>query len=186
MEMTPFASGTKTTSGPMQTAKHLSARAIVALRTGFRVERIALGESDLASSITCDWKRARESCADDERLVCRAFAFVYGGSLIDQKSAAAITEDIRKELNADMASVQEAREAAVEWGLVPSVMDANPFAHLGYKLASRIIRADASLIDQLAAELHEKKVIDEKDLLAWFKDNASPCSLEEMEQSITF
>ena len=85
-----------------------------------------------------------------------------------------------------MMSVQEAREAAVEWGLVPSVMDTNPFAHLGYKLASRIIRADASLIDQLAAELHEKKVIDEKDLLAWFKDNASPRSLEEMEQSITF
>jgi hypothetical protein len=186
MEMTPFANDNKTT-GPMQTAKHLAARAIVALRVGFRVEQIALGESEgLASGIKCDWKCAKGSCEDDATLICRGFAFVYVGSLIDQKTAQAISEDIRKELNADMVSVQEAREAAVEWGIVPSVMDTNPFAHLGYKLASRIIRADAALIDKLAAELLEKKVIAEKDLLVWFKDNASPCSLEEMEQSITF
>ena len=35
-------------------------------------------------------------------------------------------------------------QTAVEWGLAPAVTDTDPFAHGGYKLASRLLRNDLS------------------------------------------
>jgi hypothetical protein len=85
-----------------------------------------------------------------------------------------------------MTSAQEAREAAVRRGLVPSLKDTNPFAHVGYKLASRLIRADEASIDHLADNLLAEHTLDEQQLLAWFERHATPPSLEELEQSITY
>jgi hypothetical protein len=170
-----------------QMARHLAARAIVALRARFRVERIAVIDADeRASGITCNWKQAREPYGDDTKLVKRGFAFVYVGTIVDQRLSEPLSGPIIKELNSDMSSAQEAREAAVQWGLVPSLMDTNPFAHVGYKLASRLIRADEVIIDHLAEQLLAQKVIEEEQLLAWFERHATPLSLEEIEQSITY
>ena len=168
-------------------ARHLSARAIVALRANFRVERIAVVDADeQASGITCDWRQAREPYRDDAKLIRRGFAFVYVGTIVDRKITEPLPESILKQLNSDMASAQDAREAAVEWGLVPSIKDTNPFAHVGYKLASRLIRADAHAIDHLADYLLAERTLDEQQLLAWFERYATPLSLEELEQSITY
>src|SRR5580698_4102559 len=105
-------------------ARHLSARAIVALRANFRVERIAVVDADeQASGITCDWRQAREPYQDDMKLIRRGFAFVYVGTIVDRKITEPLPESILKQLNSDMASAQDAREAAVEWGLVPSIKD---------------------------------------------------------------
>lgn len=73
-----------------------------------------------------------------------------------------------------------------EWGLVPAVMNTNPFAHAGYKLASRLIKLDEALIKRPAATLLERKTISEEELATWFKDHAQPRSLDELEKSITF
>jgi hypothetical protein len=170
-----------------QIARHLAARAVVALRAKFRVERLALADLDERSSgITCNWKQAREPYGDDTKLVKRGFAFVYVGTIVDQRSNEPLSDPVVKELNSDMSSAQEAREAAVQWGLVPSLMDTNPFAHVGYKLASRLIRADEDVINRLAEYLLEQRIVEEQQLSDWFERHATPLSLEEMEQSITY
>jgi hypothetical protein len=48
-------------------------------------------------------------------------------------------------------------QTAVQWGLTRSVTDTDPFAHGGYKLASRLLRSDPQLIDTLAKELSAKR-----------------------------
>ena len=170
-----------------QMARHLAARAIVALRANFRVERIAVVDAEeRASGITCDWTQAREPYRDDVKLINRGFAFVYVGTIVDQKQTEALSDSISKQLNSDMRSAQEAREAAVQWGLVPNLRDTNPFAHVGYKLASRLIRADGAAIDHLADYLLAERILDEQQLLAWFERHATPLSLDELEQSITY
>ena len=173
-------------SDQLQAATHLAARAVIALRCGFRVKQVTLQRGAHSSGITCDWKEARTSYGDDEKLIHRGFAFVYMGAIIDQKSDAPPSDGLREELDCDMCSVQEAREAAVEWRLVPSVMETNPFAHIGYKLASRLLRHDEELIRQLAAELLGKRTMNEAELSAWFSAHAEPLSLETLEQSSTF
>ena len=120
------------------------------------------------------------------KLIQRGFAFVYVGTIVDQKQTEPLSESISKQLNSDMTSAQEAREAAVQWGLVPSLRDTNPFAHVGYKLASRFIRVDGVAIDHLADYLLAERTLDEQQLLAWFERHATPLSLEELEQSITY
>lgn len=176
-----------TTAARMQTARHLAARAVVALRARFCVERIGLDGLDTGpSGITCDWRQAREGYGDDEKLVTRGFAFAYVGSIIDQKVTEPLSDSVQKELSADMSVVLEAGETAVQWGLVSNVRDTHPFAHGGYKLASRLIKADETVIDCLATYLLERDTVDEQQLLTWFESNSKPLSLEEMEQSITF
>jgi hypothetical protein len=171
----------------LQTARHLAARAIMALRSGFCVQRLSLNKSDsLASGIVCDWKNERASYTDDVKLIRRGFAFVYIGTIIDQKTAEALSGTLQAELTAYMSSALEAREAAVEWQLVSSVNDTNPFAHVGYKLASRMIRSDGELIEQLAVELVERQALTQSELDAWYETHAQPLSLEELEQSVTF
>jgi hypothetical protein len=150
-------SKTSATAARIQTAKHLAARAVVAMRSQFRVERVAMDEANqVTSGIICDWMQARDLYDDDEKLIRRGFAFVSVGGIVDQKATGPLSDAVQKELKAEMSGAQEAREAAVEWGLVASVMDTNPFAHSGYKLASRLIRADEALIDGLADLLLEQ------------------------------
>jgi hypothetical protein len=178
---------TAMTAARTQTAKHLAARAVIALRSHFHVERVALDDaSGITGGITCDWTKAREQYDDDEKLIVRGFAFIYAGSIVDQKTTEPLSDAIQKELKVEMSSVQEVREAAVQWGLVASVMDTNPFAHRGYKLASRFIRADEALVDGLATLLLERDALDGAQLLSWFGHHETPLSLEELEQSITF
>jgi hypothetical protein len=175
------------TEANKQIARHLAARATVALRARFRVERVAVADAkEQPSGITCNWKQARDQYGDDTKLVKRGFAFVYVGTILDQRLNGPLSDPIIKELNSDMSSAQEVREAAVQWGLVPSLMDTNPFAHVGYKLASRLIRADELVINRLAEYLLEQQIVQEKQLLEWFERHATPLSLEEIEQSITY
>jgi hypothetical protein len=170
-----------------QMARRLAARAIVALRANFQVERITVVDSgEQASGITCNWRNAREPYRDDMKLIRRGFAFVYVGTIIDQEQTEPLSDSISKQLNSDMTSAHEARDAAVQWGLVPDLKDTNPFAHVGYKLASRLIRADGAVIDHLADYLITERTLDEQQLLAWFERHATPPSLEELEQSITY
>jgi hypothetical protein len=90
------------------------------------------------------------------------------------------------EIKSDMASSENLREAAVEWGLVSSIQDTNPFAHSGYKLASRLIKQDRAVIDALTELLFERRSIDEPTLVAWFDQNAPAYPLEKLETSDTF
>jgi hypothetical protein len=88
-------------------ARHLAARAIVALRANFRVERIAVVDAEeRASGITCDWTQAREPYRDDVKLINRGFAFVYVGTIVDQKQTEALSDSISKQLNSDMRSAR--------------------------------------------------------------------------------
>jgi hypothetical protein len=105
-----------------QLARHLAARAIVALRANFRVERIVVVDAgEQASGTTCDWTQARGPYRDDMKLIRRGFAFVYVGKIVDQTPTEPLSESISKQLNSDMTSAQEAREAAVQRGLVRSL-----------------------------------------------------------------
>ncbi|WP_158748727.1 hypothetical protein [Acidobacterium sp. S8] len=170
-----------------RTARHLAAHAIVALRAGFRVERIALDAiSNAHGGVVCDWKQAREAYRDDEKLIHRSFALVYVGGLIDQEHLENITDDLRAEMKADMAASEDSRETAVAWNLVASVQETNAFARIGYKLASRLIKKDGPLIEKLSVLLAEWGSVDEASLMEWFQQNASPYSLDELEKTNTY
>jgi hypothetical protein len=102
----------------------------MALRSGFPVQSVSLIKSGNATSgIACDWKSKRPSYNNDARLMRRGFAFIYIGTIIDQTALGAVPDRLQAELNADMSSAQESREAVVKWQLVPTVNDTNPFAH---------------------------------------------------------
>ena len=137
-----------------QSAKHLAARAAVAYRAGFPATLLSVtSSSERASGIVCDWKSLRASFQNDAKLLGRAFAFVYVGSIVDQAISDPISDDLRKELVSDMSGALDARQTAVDWGIAKAVTDTNPFAHAGYKLASRLLRTDQPLIESLAREL---------------------------------
>jgi hypothetical protein len=85
-----------------------------------------------------------------------------------------------------MAASEDCRETVVAWNLVDSVQETNAFARIGYKLASRLITRDKSLIENLAATLTKKRSLDETSLLKWFQENASPYSFDELEKANTY
>jgi hypothetical protein len=170
-----------------QSAKHLAARAVMAYRAGFPVTLLSIVSSDeRPSGISCDWKSMRDSFTNDEKLLTRAFAFIYIGTIVDQASDLAISADLRKELAADESSALDARQTAVDWGVAKAVADTNPFAHVGYKLASRLLRTDQPLIGSLARELTSQGTIERHALRKWMEANASPLNLEELETSTTY
>ena len=128
-----------------QSAKHLAARAVMAYRAGFPVTLLSVISGDeLPSGIVCDWKSLRDSFKNDEKLLNRAFAFIYIGLIMDQAISVPISDDLRRELVSDESSVLEARQTAVDWGIAKAVADTNPFAHTGYKLASRLLRGGST------------------------------------------
>jgi len=166
--------------------KHLAAHAVLAFRAGFRVERVSLKATSNQSGITCNWKEARGCYRDDAKLINRSFALAYIGEIVDQDNVENLSDELREEIKADMVASEDSRETAVAWNLVESVRDINPFAHIGYKLASRLIRKDKLLIEKLAAHLLKKQALDEKSLLIWLQENASPYSLDELEKANTY
>ena len=170
-----------------QSAKHLAARAVVAYRAGFPVALLSVtSSSELPSGIVCDWKGQRDSFRDDEKLLDRAFAFVYVGSIADQAISDPISDELRKELVSDMSSALEARQTAVDWGVAEAVRDTNPYAHAGYKLASRLLRMDQPLIESLARELTSQGTIQGDALRKWLDARASLLNFDELETSITY
>ena len=59
-----------------------------------------------------------------------------------------ISDELRKELVSDMSSALDARQTAIDWGLAKAVAVTNPFAHTGYKLASRF--CGRSTVDRIS------------------------------------
>ena len=170
-----------------QSAKHLAARAVMAYRAGFPVALLSVtSSSERPSGILCDWKGQREWFHNDEKLLSRAFAFVYIGSIVDQAISDPISDELRKELVSDMSSALEARQTAVDWGVAEALKDTNPYAHSGYKLASRLLRMDQPLIESLARELTSQGTIEGDALKKWLDRNASPLNFDELETSITY
>lgn len=170
-----------------QSAKHLAARAVMAYRAGFPVALLSVTSSnERPSGIVCDWKGQRDSFHNDAKLLGRAFAFVYVGSIVDQAISDPISDELRKELVSDMSSALDARQTAVDWGVAKAVTDTNPFAHTGYKLASRLLRTDQPLIESLARELTSQGTIEGDALRKWLDANASPLNFDELETSTTY
>ena len=170
-----------------QSAKHLAARAVMAYRAGFPVALLSLiSSSERPSGIVCDWKAQRDSFHNDEKLLSRAFAFIYIGSIVDQAISDPISDQLRRELVSDVSSALEARQTAVDWGVSEAVKDTNPYAHTGYKLASRLLRMEQPLIVSLARELTSQGTIEGDALKSWLDRNARPLNFDELETSITY
>jgi len=177
----------KTVASQQQSATHLAARAVMAYRAGFPVALLSVSSSsERPSGIVCDWKGQRDSFHNDEKLLGRAFAFVYIGSIVDQAINDPISDELRKELVSEMSSALEARQTAVDWGLAEAVRDTNPYAHAGYKLASRLLRTDQPLIESLSRELTSQGTIQGDALRKWLDANASPLNFDELETSTTY
>ena len=85
-----------------------------------------------------------------------------------------------------MSSALDARQTAVDWGVAKAVKDTNPFAHTGYKLASRLLRMDRALIESLARELTSQGSMEGDALRKWLDANASPLNFDELETSTTY
>jgi hypothetical protein len=159
----------------------------MAYRAGFPIALVsATSSSERPSGIVCDWKGQRDSFHDDAKLLGRAFAFVYIGSIVDQAITDPISDELHKELVSDLSSALDARQTAVDWGVVEAVTDTNPFAHTGYKLASRLLRADQPLIESLARELTSQGTIEGDVLMKWLDANASPLDFDELETNMTY
>src|SRR5689334_24569219 len=93
-----------------QSANHLAARAVMAYRAGFPVALLSVtSSSERPSGIVSDWKGQRDSFHNDEKLLSRAFAFVYVGSIVDQEISDPISDDLHKELVSDMSSALDVR-----------------------------------------------------------------------------
>ena len=169
-----------------QSARHLAARAVMAYRAGFPVALLSATRGERPSGVVSDWKGQRDSFHNDAKLLGRAFAFVYVGSIVDQAISDPISDDLRKEVISDMSSALDVRQTTVDWGVAKALTDTDPFAHAGYKLASRLLRTDQSLIESLARELTSKRTIEGDALRKWLDANASPLNFDELETSTTY
>ena len=175
------------TSAQEQNAKHLAARTVMAYRAGFPIEELSIAKRAASKTcIACDWKGLRADYGDDSKLLRRGFALIYIGTIIDQEAVAPVSEVLRKEVLADQTSALEARKTAVEWGLAQAVADTDPFAHGGYKLASRLLRNDRSLVESLAQELCIVETMSRENLQSWLDRHANALVLDELERSVTF
>jgi hypothetical protein len=105
---------------------------------------------------------------------------------VDQVISDPVSDELRKELIADMSSALDARQTAVDWGVAKAVADTNPFAHTGYKLASRLLRVDQPLIESLARELESQGTMEGDALRKWLNANAIPLNFDELETSTMY
>ena len=170
-----------------QSAYHLAARAVMAYRAGLPVALLSItGSGEHPGGILCDWKAQRDSFRNDAKLLARAFAVIYIGSIVDPAIRDPLSDDLRKELASDMSSALEARQTAVDWGLAKGVTDTNPFAHTGYKLASRLLRTDQPLIESLARELTSQDTMEVDALRQWLDAHASPLNFDALETGTTY
>ena len=106
--------------------------------------------------------------------------------MLKHRASDPILDELRKELVSDMSSALDACHTAVDWGVPKAVTDTNPFAHTGYKLASRLLRMDETLIECLARELTSQSTIEGDALRKWLDANASPLNFDELETSTTY
>jgi hypothetical protein len=170
-----------------QSAKHLAARAVIAYRAGFPVALLSVANSSARpTGIVYDWKSQRDSLQNDAKLLGRAFAFVYVGSIVDQAIRDPLSDELRKELVFDMSNALDVRQTAVDWGVAKALTETDPLAHAGYKLASRLLRTDQPLIESLAVELTSLGTIEGDVLRKWLDANASPLNFDELETSTTY
>jgi hypothetical protein len=105
---------------------------------------------------------------------------------VDQAISDPISDDLRKEVVSDMSSALDVRQTAVDWGVAKALTDTDPFAHAGYKLASRLLRTDQPMIESLARELMSQSTIEGDALRKWLDANASPLNFDELETSTTY
>jgi hypothetical protein len=170
-----------------QYARHLAARAAMAYRAGFPIDALSISDASASGSgIICDWKQLRTVYGDDEKLLRRAFAFVFIGTIVDRDAGDLISDSLQKELASDELSAADARQTAVQWNLAPALSETNSFAHAGYKLASRLLRSDSALIDALADELSATGTMDKEQLKSWLDSHAASLVIEDLESSWTF
>lgn len=159
----------------------------MAYRADFPVEALSIATKDgLMPGIVCDWKQFRTAYADDSKLSRRGFAFIYIGTIIDQEAVAPASEELHKEVLAYQSSAKEARQVAVICGLARAVTETDPFAHGGYKLASRLLRKDRSLVETLVQEFCIVETMNREQLRSWFDCHAGPFVLDELERSVIF
>ena len=85
-----------------------------------------------------------------------------------------------------MSSALDARQTAVDWGVTKALTETDPFAHAGYKLASRLLRTDQPLIESLARELTSQGTIEGDALRKWLDGNASPIDFDALEAITTY
>ena len=85
-----------------------------------------------------------------------------------------------------MSSALDARQTAVDWGVAKALADTNPFAHTGYKMASRFLRMDQPSIESFARELTSQGTIEGDALRKWLEVNASVLNFDELETSTTY
>ena len=78
------------------------------------------------------------------------------------------------------------RQTAVDWGRRQTSDRHQPFAHTGYKLASRLLRIDQPLIESLGRKLVSQYTIDGDALTKWLDANASLLTFDELERSTTY
>ena len=71
-------------------------------------------------------------------------------------------------------SALDARQTAVDRGVAEAVADANPFAHIGYKLASRFLRMEQLLIESLARDSTSQGAIEGDPLRKWLDAQCKP------------
>jgi hypothetical protein len=94
--------------------------------------------------------------------------------MLRHRASNPISDEFGKEIVSDMSSALDTGQTAVDWGVVKAVADTNPFAHEGYKLASRPMRMDQPLVESLARELTSQGVIEGEALRKWLDANACP------------
>jgi hypothetical protein len=93
--------------------------------------------------------------------------------------------ELRKSLVSDMSSALDAADCG-RLGRRQTSDRHPPFAHTGYKLASRLLRIDRPLIESLARKLVSQYTIDGDALTKWLDANASLLTFDELETSTTY
>ncbi|HET6841625.1 MAG TPA: ATP-binding cassette domain-containing protein [Candidatus Angelobacter sp.] len=156
------------------TAEHEAAHAIVALRSRFRVEQIALHASgELYGGVYCNWKDSRRQYANDYELFKRAFALAYAGCIIEMRDGGRDLSQVIKELPKDMEAVKDARQTAVDWGVVLTINDTRQLSIEGFNLAKELVEGNRQLIADLAKKLIEATVMDEQVILSWYQQHTT-------------
>ena len=169
-----------------QSAKHLAARAIIAYRPGFPVSLLSVtSSSEHSSGIVCDWKGQRDSLHNDVKLLARAFAFVYVGSIVDQAISEPISDELRKELVSDMSSALDARTTCGRLGGSQSSDRHQSLCAYRVQVRLAALRIDQPLIESLAREFTSQGTIEGDALRKCSDANASPLNFDELETSTT-
>jgi hypothetical protein len=164
-----------------KTAEHEAAHAIVALRLGLPVERIALSDTgEHKGGVVCPWRHARGSRGDGE-LVTDACAVAYAGAVVDLKyrQKGKELQDVLNAIPTDTNRLKESRNTAIEWGIAKTERDTAQFTSAGFELAFRLVPESWPLIIDLAEMLMESNEIDGDTLRNWYHAATAGSSFSE-------